>query len=71
MYQPGPPEPLDFAADELKRTCEAMLRQVDWELVQEYVASNRTAAAYRKAMKSILQAEVDKLFRAEDEESSE
>ncbi|MCJ1392569.1 hypothetical protein MMC18_005439 [Xylographa bjoerkii] len=70
MYQPPPPEPLDFSADELKRTCEAILRQVDWELVQEYVASNRSASAYRKAIKSILQTEVDKLFKVEDEGES-
>ncbi|MCJ1385167.1 hypothetical protein MMC17_008288 [Xylographa soralifera] len=70
LYQPPSPEPLDFSADELKRTCEAMLRQVDWDEVQQYVASNRSAATYKRALKSILQAEVDKLFEAEDDEES-
>ncbi|MCJ1321092.1 hypothetical protein MMC15_006436 [Xylographa vitiligo] len=72
LYQAPSPQPLDFSADELRRTCEAMLRQVDWDEVQEYVASNRSAATYRRALKNILQAEVDKLVEAEkDEESSE
>ncbi|MCJ1286130.1 hypothetical protein MMC26_005473 [Xylographa opegraphella] len=70
VYQTPAPKPLDFSADELKRTCEAVLRQVDWDEVQEYVASNRTAITYRKALKSILQAEVDKIFKAEDDDES-
>ncbi|MCJ1401989.1 hypothetical protein MMC11_005208 [Xylographa trunciseda] len=68
MYRPSSPQPLDFSADELKRTCEAVLRQVDWEQVQEYAASNRSAVAYKKAIKSILQAEVDRLIKVEDEQ---
>jgi len=55
-----------FSADEMKRTCEAVLSQVDWNEVQEYVASNRSAASYRKAMKAVLQAEVDRIFEEED-----
>ena len=70
LYQPPSLEPLNFSADELKRTCEAMLQQVNWDEVQEFVASNRSAGAYRKALKRILQAEVDKLFQAEDDEES-
>ncbi|MCJ1437009.1 hypothetical protein MMC27_006392 [Xylographa pallens] len=70
LYQPPTEKPLDFSADELKRTCEAMLQQVDWDEVQEYVASNRSAATYRKALKSILQAEVDRLFKTEDDKDS-
>jgi hypothetical protein len=57
---------IPFSADEMKRTCEGMLNQVNWNEVQEYVASNRSAASYRKAMKAVLQAEVDRLFEEED-----
>ena len=43
-----------------------MLRQIDWEEVEEYVASNRGANVYRRAIKRVLQDEVDELFEAEN-----
>ena len=67
LYQSETPKATPFSADELKRTCEAVLCQVDWNEVQEYVASNRSAATYRKAVKSVLQAEVDRLFEVEED----
>ena len=70
LYKAPPPLPLHFSGDELRRICEAMLLQIDWDEAQEYVASNRTAATYRKALKSILQAEVDKLYTAENDEEA-
>ncbi|MCJ1247531.1 hypothetical protein MMC30_004745 [Trapelia coarctata] len=66
MHHPETPEQVPFSADEMKRTCEAVLSQIDWNDVQEYVASNRSTASYKKAMKSVLQAEVSKLFQEED-----
>ena len=67
LYRAETPKAIQFSADELKRTCDAVLRQVDWDEVQEYVASNRSAATYRRAIKSILQAEVDRLFEVEED----
>ncbi|MCJ1474002.1 hypothetical protein MMC13_002658 [Lambiella insularis] len=67
FYKPMHPVAQDFSADELKRTCEAVLRQVDWEEVREYVASNRNIVAYRKKIRSVLQSEVTRLFKAEEE----
>ena len=66
FHHPETPKQVPFSADEMKRTCEAVLKQVNWNDVQEYVASNRSAASYRKAMKAVLQAEVNRLFQEED-----
>lgn len=70
LYKSAKPAQQVFSADELKRTCEAVLKQVDWEEVQEYVASNRHITAYRKQIKSILQSEVSKLFGEEESDHS-
>ncbi|MCJ1253874.1 hypothetical protein MMC24_001688 [Lignoscripta atroalba] len=59
-------DPPKLSADELKRASEAVLRQIDWEEVEEYVASNRGANVYRRAIKRVLQDEVDELFEAEN-----
>lgn len=64
--RPTKPSPSPFSADELRRTCEAVLQQVDWDDVQEYVASNRPAAAYRILVKELLQKQVSALFRDEE-----
>ena len=50
-----------MSAAELKRVSEAILKQVDWDLVEEEVASNRGAAVYRKVVKAILQERIDSL----------
>ena len=57
---------MQLSADEFKRTCEAVLKQVDWDEVQGFVASNRRGNAYRNAIKSTLQAQLYKLFRGEE-----
>ena len=67
LYRADAPKAVQFSADELKRACEAVLRQVDWDDVQEYVASNRSATTYRRAVKSAMQAEVDRLFELEED----
>lgn len=54
-----------MSAVELKRASEAVLKQVDWEAVEEEVASNRGAAIYRKMIKSILQERIDSLVDLE------
>jgi hypothetical protein len=56
-----------ISALELKRASESILSQVDWDEVEENVASNRRGSTFRKAIKSILQERVDELF--EDESS--
>lgn len=66
VYHSENPEQVPFSVDEMKRTCDAVLSQIDWNDVQEYVASNRSAASYRKAIKAVLQAEVTKLFQEVD-----
>ncbi|MCJ1303827.1 hypothetical protein MMC08_006638 [Hypocenomyce scalaris] len=53
------------SAAELKRVSEAVLKQVDWDLVEEEVASNRGAAVYRKVVKAILQERIDSLVYPE------
>ena len=61
-----------LAADELKRVCESVLSQIDWEEVVEYTASNRKPTVYRNAIKAILQEQVSKEFRCEEQcDSSE
>ena len=65
MHRPETPEQVPFSADEMKRTCEAVLSQIDWSEVQQYVASNRSIASYKKVMKAVLQAEVSKRFEEE------
>ena len=57
-----------MSALELKRASEAVLKQVDWEAVEEEVASNRGAAIYRKVIKSILQERIDHLADLESVE---
>ena len=51
-----------MSAIELKRTAEAILKQVDWQEIAQYVAANRKAGAYREVVKALLQKEVDALF---------
>lgn len=53
------------SAIELQRASEAVLKQVDWEAVEEEVASNRGAAMYRKLIKGILQERIDSLVDLE------
>lgn len=57
-----------MSAVELKRVSEAVLKQVDWEAVEEEVASNRGRAMYRKVIKSILQERIDQLANLETED---
>lgn len=57
-----------MSAVELKRVSEAVLKQVDWEAVEEEVASNRGAAMYRRVIKSILQERIDQLANHEAED---
>lgn len=57
-----------MSAVELKRVSEAVLKQVDWEVVEEEVASNRGPAMYRKVIKSILQERIDHLVDLEARE---
>ncbi|MCJ1372218.1 hypothetical protein MMC20_003440 [Loxospora ochrophaea] len=66
LYKTPPPEASALSADELKRTSEAVLSQIDWEEVGEYVASNRRLAVYKKAIKDILQEKVTELFEWEE-----
>ncbi len=54
-----------ISALELKRASESILSQVDWDEVQESVASNRCGSTFRKAIKAILQERVDELFEEE------
>ena len=54
-----------ISALELKRASESMLSQVDWDVVEENVASNRRGSTFRKAIKKILQERVDDLFESE------
>ena len=61
----SPTKVVKYSADELKRVSEAVLRQVDWEEVGEYVASNRGARVYRKIIKKVLQDRIDELFEEE------
>ena len=55
-----------LSADELKRVSEAVLRQIDWTEVAEYVASNRGPQAYRRATKAVLQNKIDELVDVEE-----
>lgn len=55
-------EPPSVSAIELKRAAEAVLKQVDWQEVAQYVAANRRAGTYREVVKVLLQKEVDMLF---------
>ena len=55
-------EPPSVSAIELKRAAEAVLKQVDWQEVAQYVAANRRAGAYKEVIKALLQKEVDMLF---------
>ena len=55
-----------LSADELKRVSEAVLHQIDWTEVAEYVASNRGPQAYRRATKAVLQNKIDELVDVEE-----
>lgn len=59
------PKTPSVAAIELKRASEAILRQIDWQEVTEYVACNRRALIYKNAVKGVLQNAVDGLFEEE------
>lgn len=65
LYKQPRSTSLAMSAVELKRASEAVLKQVDWEAVEEEVASNRGAAIYRKMIKSILQERIDSLVDLE------
>ena len=66
MHQVSRQKGQRLAADELKRVCESVLSQIDWEEVVEYTASNRRPGVYRSAIKGILQKQVSKQFRREE-----
>ena len=72
MHQASRQKGQRLAADELKRVCESVLGQIDWEEVVEYTASNRRPGVYRSAIKGILQKQVSKQFGREEQcDSSE
>ena len=50
---------------ELKRVAESVMRQVDWEDVAEDVASNRSAGAYKRVVRGVLQERIDGLVGRE------
>ena len=58
-----------ISAIELKRASESILRQVDWDEVEDYVASNRRGSTFRKAIKDVLQDRVDELHETESSSS--
>ncbi|KAI9873573.1 MAG: hypothetical protein M1830_010845 [Pleopsidium flavum] len=60
-----PSAPCKLSAIELKRVAESILRQVNWVDVAADAASNRGAVAYRKAVKQIMQEQVEQLLRME------
>jgi len=62
--------PCKLSAIELKRVSESVLRQVNWVEVAEEAASNRGAGAYRKAVKEIMQEQVEQLLRLEADDKS-
>lgn len=68
LYKHRPSKSPVVSAVELKRASEAVLRQVDWEVVEEEVASNRGAAVYKKVIKGILQERIESLIGLEAEE---
>jgi len=51
---------------ELKRAAESILRQVEWELVEDDVAANRRGNVYRRILRNILQDKVDELVEKEE-----
>lgn len=60
------PKPLpSVSAIELKHAAESILRQVDWDEVAAYVASNRRGRVYKTVVKGMLQERVDGLFEKE------
>lgn len=44
---------------------ESVMRQVDWEDVAEDVASNRSAGAYKRVVRGVLQERIDGLVGRE------
>ena len=68
LYKHRPSKSPVVSGVELKRASEAVLRQVDWEVVEEEVASNRGAAFYKKVIKGILQERIENLIGLETEE---
>ncbi|MCJ1225163.1 hypothetical protein MMC12_001812 [Toensbergia leucococca] len=64
---PTPPIPCpELSSMELKRAAEAMLRQVNWEVVKEEVGSNRPGSAYQEAMRKVLQVRIEELGKEEE-----
>lgn len=51
---------------ELKRASESIMRQVDWTVLAEDVASNRGAGAYKKFVRGVLQRGTDELAGREE-----
>ncbi|KAI9832801.1 MAG: hypothetical protein M1819_004021 [Sarea resinae] len=63
-------EPVVSAA-ELKRVAECVLRQVDWDNVAGYVASNRRGGVYKQALKAVLEGRIEELLLLEEQEEYE
>lgn len=55
------PRRAGLSASEMRRMSEAIIEQVDWDEVADYVASNRGAQIYKTAFKGTMQAKVDEL----------
>lgn len=51
---------------ELKRAAESVMRQVDWQVLAEDVASNRGAGAYRRVVRGVLQEKIEELVGREE-----